>query len=108
MSTSLDLSLGAVEVGVLIATFLYGVTTLQVFIYFSETAKVTLRMRFLVTLLWIVESLGTFFVWHYLYVLTVTHFGDTAMLYGKHWSLDTLAFLNGLAGTLVQVRALAL
>ena len=60
MLSELDLSLGAVEIGILISTLLFGVVTLQCYSYAtsSRAQSDTIRIRLLVALVW----------WVYVYV----------------------------------------
>jgi hypothetical protein len=55
-STSLDLSLGAIEIGVLLASILYGMSIILGFIYASASAKDTLWLKLLVSAVWYVIS----------------------------------------------------
>lgn len=38
-SSPLDLKTGVIEIGILISTFLYGIATVQTFIYFHDSAR---------------------------------------------------------------------
>ena len=48
MSSALGLSIGAMELGVLISSVLYGVTTVQVYIYHKNSIHDSLLIRALV------------------------------------------------------------
>ncbi|KZP08289.1 hypothetical protein FIBSPDRAFT_939073 [Athelia psychrophila] len=99
----LDGTLGAIEVGTLISCFLYGVTTVQVYIYYSNgTVKDPLRIRLLVPFIWLVETIQTVFMCAYLYRVTVTYYGNVAIIGDGHWTLNTSALFDGLVGGLVQ------
>ncbi|KAF7968444.1 hypothetical protein HWV62_30567 [Athelia sp. TMB] len=77
MSSALDLSLGALEVGVLISVFLYGVTTVQTYCYYSGTAKDRCKV-------------------------TVSYYGVPAAIGAGDWTLNLSGFFDGLSGALVQ------
>ncbi|KAH7914161.1 hypothetical protein BJ138DRAFT_1144516 [Hygrophoropsis aurantiaca] len=102
MATSLDFSLGALEIGVLLSTCLYGVTTVQAYTYWSSRFRDPLWLRLLVASIWVLESFHTIFLWVYLYRLTVTYYGVSAVLASTTWSLDVSALFDGVIGATVQ------
>lgn len=98
----LDASLGAMEVGVLINSFLYGVNCVQMYIYYQGTAKPHWSVRCLVPIIWIVETVSTFSMWYWLYRVTVQYDGNIYVFGQDHWTLRTTAFFDGLVGGGVQ------
>ncbi|KAJ7146032.1 hypothetical protein C8R44DRAFT_863849 [Mycena epipterygia] len=103
MLSELDLSLGALEIGVLLSSTLWGVTTVQLYVYLTSQNKDPLWTRLLVYFVWILESLHTIFAWIYIYRLTVTFYGVPAALGEAHWTLDTSSLFDGIIGACVQM-----
>lgn len=103
MSTVLDLSLGAIEVGVMISTMLYGINCVQVYMYYiRDKPKDPWYIQALVPLVWVIDTLHTCFMIKYLYYTTVIRYGDVSAIGEASWALNTSAFFDGLAGALVQ------
>ncbi|KZP26352.1 hypothetical protein FIBSPDRAFT_928780 [Athelia psychrophila] len=99
---ALDLSLGVMEVGVLINTFLYGVSSVQFYIYWTGTSKPHWSTRTLVPFIWTVDTISTIFTWSWLYRCTVTYDGNIDILTQDYWTLSTTSFFDGLVGGAVQ------
>lgn len=101
---ALDGTLGAIEIGTLINCFLYGVTTVQVYIYYSNTQRKPdrLRVRLLVPFVWILETIQTTFMCAYIYRLSVTYYGDRSVIGDGHWTLNSSSLFDGIIGGLVQ------
>ncbi|KAJ7626271.1 hypothetical protein DFH06DRAFT_1228419 [Mycena polygramma] len=103
MLSELDLSLGALEVGVLLSSTLWGVTTVQLYIYLTSPNKDPLWTRGLVYIVWLLETLHTVFAWAYIYRLTVTFYGIPAALGESYWALDISSLFDGIIGAMVQM-----
>ncbi|THV04562.1 hypothetical protein K435DRAFT_649204 [Dendrothele bispora CBS 962.96] len=85
---NLGLTLGTLELGVLIATVLYGTVIVQMFGYFHSQFRDRTGIRCLPRLeISLVETIETSFLWVYLYSRTVEHFGNADILDQSHWSL---------------------
>ncbi|KAF7986670.1 hypothetical protein HWV62_26520 [Athelia sp. TMB] len=82
---SLGPSLGATEIGVLLASVLYGVLNVQTYLYYQ-----------------FLETLHMFITWAWLYDVTVTHYGDLTYFAEAHWTLSSSAVFDGVIGALVQ------
>ncbi|KAJ7223130.1 hypothetical protein GGX14DRAFT_426920 [Mycena pura] len=95
MLSQLDLTIGALEVGVLISSTLWGITTVQAYIYATTPSKDPRWIKFL--------SLHTVFAWRYIYRLTVTFYGQPAIFNDPDWSLTVSATFDGLIGVIVQM-----
>jgi len=102
MPTPLDLNLGSLEIGVLLSSTLFGVTTVQLYMYYQNRYKDPWWLRTLVVLVWLLEALHTIFAWIYLYRLTVTFYGRPAVLGEAHWTLNISAAFDGIIGGIVQ------
>lgn len=92
--TILDDTFGSVLITIFIASILYGVTTLQTYIYSQRYPKDSLFLKAIVGTVWILETFHIAFCIMFIYVYLITHFGDTKYLQTNiHWSGGvTLAF----------------
>ncbi|TDL18471.1 hypothetical protein BD410DRAFT_793171 [Rickenella mellea] len=98
----MDLNLGALEIGTLISSVLFGVTTVQVYMYWNRRFNDRVAIQGLVATVWTCEAVHTAFLWIYLYHLTVTFYGVPAKLAESHWTLNMSGFFDGFIGAVVQ------
>ncbi|KAJ3733266.1 hypothetical protein DFJ43DRAFT_245918 [Lentinula guzmanii] len=95
-------SFGAGLIGAIVTAMLYGLTTLQTYLYFINYPKDEMKIKVLVSIVWILDSLHialvTFCVYHYL----VINFSNPAGLAIVNWSLNITVMLNLLLAVLVQ------
>lgn len=103
MPTALDLSIGIVEVGILFSSVLYGIATVQAFLYTERNFKDPLYLKTMVGLVWVFETMHTIFIWVLLYGLTVTNYGNSSAINDTPWSLAAALPLTSLLGSIVQV-----
>ncbi|KAF8266655.1 hypothetical protein EI94DRAFT_167849 [Lactarius quietus] len=77
MSALLNRLLGAFFIGVVASSILYGVTLLQVYLYFTEHAsKDGVFLKSFVAMLMVLDSIHLAFLCHGLYIAAVTNFGN--------------------------------
>lgn len=116
---SLQTTVGALEIGVLLAIFLFGVLTVQVYIYFDWYPRDPVGFKFLVgrrarrilvctytaqvALVWLLDLGHTIAILHLIYTITVTQYGQPALLTAPPRSLDAAILLSGFIGPLEQV-----
>ncbi|TDL15202.1 hypothetical protein BD410DRAFT_845408 [Rickenella mellea] len=100
--SALDLNLGALEIGVLISSVLFGVTSVQVYMYWHQRFNDRLAIQALVAAIWIFETVHTVFLWIYLYRLTVTFYGVPAVFAESSWELNMSGFFDGIINCSVQ------
>ncbi|KAJ6522406.1 hypothetical protein B0H19DRAFT_1086152 [Mycena capillaripes] len=74
--SSLDSTLGALELGGVLGTLLFGITSVQTFSYYRDYPRDALLLRTVVGMLWIFEFVHTVLVWHGIYSMTVTFYGQ--------------------------------
>ncbi|KAI0773592.1 hypothetical protein C8Q74DRAFT_1368165 [Fomes fomentarius] len=85
--------LGEMFIEISLACALYGVTTIQCFVYYRTfTWKETQRMKLMVGAIWFLETLHTAFCIDFFYAYTIQHFGDYRALARINW---------GAAGTIL-------
>ena len=53
MAATLDLTLGVIEIGAMVSIFIYGIITVQVYIYTQANFKDNFAIRLLVSLTWV-------------------------------------------------------
>ncbi|KAJ7115663.1 hypothetical protein C8R44DRAFT_739419 [Mycena epipterygia] len=73
---SLDGTLGDLEIGLVLATFLYGIQTLQTFNYYRQYPEDGVRLKILVAVVWFLELGHTICGCHAVYLLTITFYGQ--------------------------------
>ncbi|ETW79474.1 hypothetical protein HETIRDRAFT_322001 [Heterobasidion irregulare TC 32-1] len=104
----LDSLLGAAYVGVIVSTVIYGVTCLQVYLYYTEHCSNDGRF---VKAFWmpsfarLLDTLHVVLLAHFLYHYTITNFGDYAALVPNMWyvlCLQVEVVIGDLLSTLVQ------
>ncbi|KAJ7114887.1 hypothetical protein C8R44DRAFT_880947 [Mycena epipterygia] len=73
---ALDGSLGALEIGTVVGTFLFGILTLQSFNYFRQFPEDSRTLKIMVVALWLLELAHTTCALQGIYVITVTFYGQ--------------------------------
>ncbi|KAJ7073094.1 hypothetical protein C8F01DRAFT_1106145 [Mycena amicta] len=93
----LDNTLGAVLIGAVLGTFLFGVSTLQAFQYYRLYSDDPRRMKALVAGIWIIELGHSISLWHALYQMVVTFYGQVQHIFNPPHSLEmTVLFSAGI------------
>ncbi|KAF8209092.1 hypothetical protein K438DRAFT_257668 [Mycena galopus ATCC 62051] len=98
----LSTTVGALELGVLFAVFMFGILTVQLYIYFDRFPKDPVNFKVMVALVWMLDFGHTIAICHLLYIITVTQYGHPAALAILPKSLDASILLSGLIGPLEQ------
>ncbi|KAJ7849414.1 hypothetical protein B0H14DRAFT_3668677, partial [Mycena olivaceomarginata] len=93
---SLDATFGALELGVLFSVFLFGVLTVQVYLYFVQYPKDPRGFKWMVAMVWILDLGHTIAICHCIYTITVTKYGQPTIIILPPKSLDISIFLSGL------------
>ncbi|KAI6100097.1 hypothetical protein EV401DRAFT_2032073 [Pisolithus croceorrhizus] len=78
---------GSTLIGGLISAILYGIATLQTYVYYMNYSDDALVIRVLVTAVWILSTLHFSFMCHFLYYYLVTNYGIPTSLLYMVWSL---------------------
>ncbi|KAF9564952.1 hypothetical protein CPC08DRAFT_705016 [Agrocybe pediades] len=97
-----DLTLGAVEIGVLVSTFLFGVVTVQCYVYAFRFPKDPLFLKFLVPFVWLLELAHTICICQALYVVTIRQYGRPQLLDIPPQSLNVAILFSGFIGPIEQ------
>ncbi|KAI6156388.1 hypothetical protein EDD17DRAFT_1626042, partial [Pisolithus thermaeus] len=88
---------GSTLVGGLISAVLYGITTLQTYVYYMHDSGDASTIKFIVAGIWILDTLHASFMGHFLYHYLITNYGVPASLEYIVWSypVRTAIFLQG-------------
>ncbi|KAG2131944.1 hypothetical protein BD769DRAFT_595472 [Suillus cothurnatus] len=93
---------GAGFIGGMVAAILYGITTLQTYLYYVYYPRDTNGLKVLVGSIWVLDTLHVSLMCHALYYYLVTSFGDVDNLATGVWSLFISLGLNLCMAVLVQ------
>ncbi|KAJ7065783.1 hypothetical protein C8F01DRAFT_1228991 [Mycena amicta] len=103
-STLVDVgpTVGALQVGVLVAVCLFGAVTVQTILYFTRFPSDTLLLKALVTLVWCLDFSHTLAICYGVYEITVVQYGHPELLEYLPVSLNLAALISGFVGPLQQ------
>ncbi|KAI6158151.1 hypothetical protein BKA82DRAFT_4067515 [Pisolithus tinctorius] len=93
---------GSTLIGGLISAMLYGITTLQTYVYFMHYSEDASAMKFLVAAIWILDTLHLSCMCHMLYYYLITNYGVTASLEYMVWSFPASLLVNVFVVCIVQ------
>ncbi|KAH9850069.1 hypothetical protein C2E23DRAFT_931744 [Lenzites betulinus] len=99
---SLDLTFGAMLIGVIVAGVLYGITCSQTYYYFSRYQKDPWFIKLIVVAVWITDTTHQALVSHSIYFYLITAWGDPVALSSLTRTLIAEVFFNFLTGLFVQ------
>ncbi|RPD79131.1 hypothetical protein L226DRAFT_241453 [Lentinus tigrinus ALCF2SS1-7] len=95
-------TLGAAYIGNILAACLYGLTTLQTFIYYNRSPKDSAVLKTLVAMLWFLDTLHLALISHTVYEYTVTDFGNFIALLEPTWSVLAQVIVTGVSDGIVR------
>ncbi|KAJ4479133.1 hypothetical protein J3R30DRAFT_3882105 [Lentinula aciculospora] len=101
-SQSFDNTLGAVFIGMVGATFLFGITTLQVYLYYHHYNRDSHFHKFAVAVLWILDTTHLVLIVHAAYHYVIKGFGDAFNLAFIVWSVKVQVTINVIIILFVQ------
>ncbi|KAF8138662.1 hypothetical protein EV363DRAFT_539039 [Boletus edulis] len=99
---ALDSTMGAVLVGVVIASILYGCTCLQTWYYFTHYPSDRWYIKLVVLATFFSDTGHEALIVHFIYTYLVTNFGNWDELHNVVISLVIEVFFNGFTALLVQ------
>ncbi|KAI6021795.1 hypothetical protein BKA83DRAFT_4287630 [Pisolithus microcarpus] len=73
---------------------LYGVTTLQTYVYYMHYSEDASTVKFLVGAVWILDTLHVAFMCHILYYYLITNYGVLTSLEYDVWSFPASLLVN--------------
>ncbi|KAJ7916149.1 hypothetical protein B0H13DRAFT_2323637 [Mycena leptocephala] len=103
VSSSLNTTLGAFQIGVLVSYALFGVTTTQAYIYYSRFPDDPAKLKALVAFVWVCEFGHAICVGNTLYIYTISDYGHPESLaLATPKSLGPAVFFSGVITASVQ------
>ncbi|KIJ51676.1 hypothetical protein M422DRAFT_157767 [Sphaerobolus stellatus SS14] len=102
--TTFDLTVGALLLGSLVSTFLFGIVFLQFYIYCCSSSRDPLWLRGMVCSLiyYLLETAHTLATWSEVYRISVTFYGQPVAIEQNNVGVSLLFALSGLIGCIVQ------
>ncbi|KAJ7053205.1 hypothetical protein C8F01DRAFT_555501 [Mycena amicta] len=103
MSSSLDVTLGPILVGAVLATFLFGIATLQAFHFYrtyGDTCSYTSKA--LIAGVWLIELGHSIAMWHAIYQMVVTFYGQPEHLANPPHSLELTVLFAASINIVIQ------
>ncbi|KAJ3879547.1 hypothetical protein F5051DRAFT_402492 [Lentinula edodes] len=101
-SQNIDNTLGAVFIGIVGATFLFGITTLQVYMYYHHYQRDSYLHKLAVAILWILDTVHLVLIVHATYHYAVKGFGDASNMAFIVWSVKLQVTINVIIILFVQ------
>ncbi|PBK63013.1 hypothetical protein ARMSODRAFT_549990 [Armillaria solidipes] len=99
---SLGTTIGAAYVGAMLSSLLFGITVLQVFIYYRDYPNDWQLYRYSVGILWVLDAFHLSLTMHAIYHYTVDSFGDYVALGNVVWSFKLQILVNVIIIVFVQ------
>ncbi|KAG5734598.1 hypothetical protein E4T56_gene8611, partial [Termitomyces sp. T112] len=99
---TLDNTVGAFFLGTVGSAFLYGFTTLQMYMYYHRWLRDSFIHKYSVGALWLLDSAHLALVIHAVYIYIAKHFGDLQNLETIIWSMKAQITINVVVVLLVQ------
>ncbi|EIW55741.1 uncharacterized protein TRAVEDRAFT_50222 [Trametes versicolor FP-101664 SS1] len=102
ISLSLGNTIGAAFIGNILAACLYGLTTLQTYVYYGKSRKDSATMKSLVAFLWILDTVHLIMVTHTVYHYAITNFGDFLGVLKPTWSVLAQVIVTGVSDGIIR------
>jgi len=99
---NLDSTFGAAYIGAMVTLMLYGLTSLQSYLYFFYYPKDDRTIKFTVALVWLLDTLHVALVCYTMYYYLVTNYANPLALLHGIWSLDLSVLINTFVACIVQ------
>ncbi|KAI6158133.1 hypothetical protein BKA82DRAFT_4067276 [Pisolithus tinctorius] len=85
---------GSTLIGGLVSAMLYGITTLQTYVYFMYYSEDASTVKFLVAAIWALDTLHVSFMCHLLYYYLIINYGVPTSLEYIIWSSPVVVLVN--------------
>ncbi|TFK50345.1 hypothetical protein OE88DRAFT_1735919 [Heliocybe sulcata] len=99
---TLDNSLGALFLGILVSAILFGVTNAQAFLYFHQCKRDPLLLKSSIAVLWLIDILHLVFIGRTFYWYAVSHFANLTVLQYTTWSLTVQVIITGISNLIAR------
>ncbi|EAU87439.2 hypothetical protein CC1G_02198 [Coprinopsis cinerea okayama7 len=100
--TTIHERFGAGLIGALVNAMMYGLTTLQTYIFYLYYPKDSRGNKLLVAVVWVIDSVHTALVSWCIYYYLVTNYDNPEGLKTGHWTLFTSVLCNVIVACIVQ------
>ncbi|KAF7365780.1 Saposin B-type domain-containing protein [Mycena venus] len=100
---ALDGTLGSIEIGGIVGTFLFGIITLQVHNYYRTYPADSIPLKLLVAVIWFLELGHTISTWHAIFTLSITFYGQPDHISDPPHSLQMTLMFSAPIYAVVQV-----
>ncbi|KAJ7627326.1 hypothetical protein FB45DRAFT_1082579 [Roridomyces roridus] len=98
----LGTSIGALEIGVIVALFLSGMVSVQAWQYFNRSERDHILVKSIVAVAWCLDVGHSIVICHTIYTVTVTQYGHPELLIQPPITLDISILMSGFIGPLEQ------
>ncbi|KAM5535301.1 hypothetical protein V8D89_010986 [Ganoderma adspersum] len=99
---ALDDTLGAAFIGHTVATVLYGITTLQTFMYYRYNLKDPPILKASVAGLWLLDSLHVGLITGAMYWYCITNFTNLMAVQKPIWPITTMILVSNLSNSIIR------
>ncbi|KDR74783.1 hypothetical protein GALMADRAFT_249674 [Galerina marginata CBS 339.88] len=103
MPVEVHSTLGALLIGLIVSCCLFGVSTVQAYIYYANFPKDRVSLKAMVTTVWLCELAHCICICHGVYYITVNEYQNPAALLLLPKSFGGAISLSGIIGTIVQI-----
>ncbi|CAA7268564.1 unnamed protein product [Cyclocybe aegerita] len=99
--TTVANTFGAIEIGSFGAAFLFGIVTLQCYIYFSQNPNDSRKLKAMVAIIWVLECVHSVLIFWEVYRLTITYYGRAKEV-RQYPGFSSVLMLGGFITMIVQ------
>ncbi|KAF7360595.1 hypothetical protein MVEN_00790900 [Mycena venus] len=99
----LGYTLGALEIGGILSTLFFGIATMQAYNYYKDYPKDLWYLKAMAITIWFFEFIHTILLWHAIFSLTITFFGQPEHIIAPPQTLYFTLLLSAIIATMVQL-----
>ncbi|KAJ2988376.1 hypothetical protein NUW54_g9133 [Trametes sanguinea] len=99
---SLDSTLGAAFLGHVVTTLLYGITSLQAFVYYRHNKTDGAKLKFSVFIIWILDSVHAGLITGAIYWYCITNFTNLFAVQRPIWPIPTMIIISNVSNSIVR------
>ncbi|KAF9477701.1 hypothetical protein BDN70DRAFT_880887 [Pholiota conissans] len=102
-SSFLQPTLGALLIGILLSCILFGILTLQTYLYYMKFPEDRIQLKILVGFIWLLELAHCISIMHTIYDYAVIGYGDLQVFIRLPTSLSVAILFTAIIGPTVQI-----
>ncbi|OSD02261.1 hypothetical protein PYCCODRAFT_1435582 [Trametes coccinea BRFM310] len=99
---SLDGTLGAAFLGHFVTTLLFGITSLQAFMYYRRNKTDGTKLKFSVLIIWILDSVHAGLITGAIYWYCITNFTNLLAVQRPIWPIPTMIIISNVSNSIVR------